>query len=349
MSSTTAPLYIHDIYLVICNDYRNIVGHTLHTRIENGILWFIALYVGNCNFKYIFMNKLKNTKTNVINNANDKDSNEYDIIGNLGYNTGNTFKIKAADYKPGTIAYIGNVENISNVMGVSLNLWPSDGTNGTYNGKKYFNAPQNKGLFIHAMEMKHNNSYCNGLIIYGPMLNGKRVIKDNVKYCSQFSLENGFIDIELLQLSTQNSKYLFEIKSNDALSLRVRNLQINDRIELFRGIKGTVKYIGGVTWTEGEIIGLQLDEVIGNSIWMRRYFRRTEIKSIFGKNWVINGQQFILEIDVKNCQVNIKDVCNVNNQWSMKLNQKCMRNARIVFYLRGGAKVNLMHHWWQSY
>ncbi|ETO09191.1 hypothetical protein RFI_28196, partial [Reticulomyxa filosa] len=164
-------------------------------------------------------------------------------------------RVRILGNKTGVVRYFGNVDfSNEKLVGIELDSWHPNATNGTVRGKTYFKCDRGRGFFAK-----------------------ESLILENLGHAG-------------MQKETTNDEE--EGTPPPQAPLPKIQFKIGDYVKLARGKTGVVKYIGETAFTQGEIIGLELDtwDSYGHNgtIRDRKYFEANEGRGYFTKRELIS-------------------------------------------------------------
>jgi len=182
--------------------------------------------------------------------------------------------------RTGVVKYLGTVDFTKDEMvGLEMDVWTSFGHEGIVGGKRYFQAAHGKGYFC---------KYESIVRVLAPDEEVKPARLSYAKFQgfgkSRSSFQKDPVEINQIERTlTDEMKLQLEIKRLDS----VGKIKIGQMVRLKRGREGTVKYIGLVDFTAGEVIGLELTQWTekghDGSLQGKRYFTCAAGRGYFTK------------------------------------------------------------------
>jgi len=167
--------------------------------------------------------------------------------------------------KTGVVKYVGKTDfsQAEPMIGIELDSWSANATDGSLLGKRYFNSSPGKGYFV------RKDSYA--------------------------SLNAMISDSQAEHILRQDSLALENFDPNKVLGVYFEQ---NDHVMTSEGHYGRVSFIGKVSFTTGEMVGLILDEWDPNghngTVRDETYFTAEE-----GFGWFVRVERVIEKIETR--------------------------------------------------
>ncbi|ETO31501.1 hypothetical protein RFI_05619 [Reticulomyxa filosa] len=164
-------------------------------------------------------------------------------------------RVRVLGTKTGIVRFIGNV-NFSNerLVGIELESWHPNATNGTVKGKTYFKCAPGHGFFSRYDMILEN---------LGPA-----------------------------QAQNQNDGNNDDSSPSTQAPLPKVPFKIGDCVRLIHGKVGIIKYMGSTNFTKGEVIGLELDSWSSDghngTVQDKKYFEATPGRGYFTRRTAIS-------------------------------------------------------------
>lgn len=179
--------------------------------------------------------------------------------------------------RTGVVKYIGEVDfTKEDMVGLEMDVWTSFGHDGTYAGKRYFQAAHGKGYFC-----KHDSVLrvvAEDEEIKPPRLSYNKM---QISRTSRSSLQS----LGSNKLEGVNEEKKMELDSSQLEA--IARLRVGQQVRLARGREGTVKFVGKVDFTSKEVIGLELTQWTqkghDGSLQGKRYFTCAPGRGYFTK------------------------------------------------------------------
>ena len=171
-----------------------------------------------------------------------KNSKKYSRLWSLKEYPNIEDRVKTVRGKTGIVKYVGMTDfSKDRLIGIALDSWNPNGTDGTVNGKSYFECEKGHGYFSRLQHLIEN---------LGP------------KTATQPQSHETIIDVEEDEdeLKDDNQDILIE-------DLPEIKFKLGDRVKLSHGKTGVVRYIGNPDFTSDheEVVGLELDSWDANA------------------------------------------------------------------------------------
>ncbi|ETN97400.1 hypothetical protein RFI_40129 [Reticulomyxa filosa] len=164
--------------------------------------------------------------------------------------------------KSGVVKYIGKTEFSQDepVVGVELDYWTANATDGSLFGKRYFDTLPGKGFFIRKTSFASLNE----------MIGDKE--REHILRQNSLALEN------------------FELRALPVY------FDVGDHVVTSEGQSGIVKFLGPANFSSGEMVGLALDEWDPNghtgTVRNEKYFEAKE-----GHGWFVRADKITMKIE----------------------------------------------------
>ena len=220
--------------------------------------------------------------------------------------------VRLRNGKTGIVKYIED----KTVMGILMNEWSDTNSNGTIDGKRYFEAKDGYGYFAHPSEIienlsvkaKDNHGMVNDFkkCRYGAYVvhcNLPKEIYDNAKRLDDIEADTG------------NDHERINPNDDDAALI---SCKCGDRIRVAGKYTGIVKFIGCVHFNDSQMIGIELDnkcKSFGHDGTMdgREYYQCKKCRGMFVHPQDVTENLGTNNVHIENNSLENKDCSNGND------------------------------------